>query len=118
MDDDFNTSGAVAALFELASEANRSHSTEAASLLRALGGLLGILQTDPAQYLQSPSRYQPGSTTLADLTNEQIETLITERATAKKDRNFAEADRLRTQLQNSGIELEDKAGGLTQWRRA
>ncbi len=118
MDDDFNTSGAVAALFELSSEANRSHSVEAAGLLRALGGLLGLLQTDPAQYLQSPSRYQTGSNALTDLTNEQIETLIAERATAKKDRNFAEADRLRAQLQSSGIELEDKAGGLTQWRRA
>ncbi|RTZ44573.1 cysteine--tRNA ligase [Candidimonas sp. SYP-B2681] len=118
MDDDFNTSGAVAALFELSSEANRIHSSEASGLLRALGGLLGLLQTDPAQYLQSPSRYQSGGNALAELTNEQIETLITARATAKKDRNFAEADRLRAQLQSSGVELEDKAGGLTQWRRA
>jgi cysteinyl-tRNA synthetase len=49
MDDDFNTSGDIAALFELASEANRSGSGHASGLLRALGGVLGLLQLEPAQ---------------------------------------------------------------------
>jgi cysteinyl-tRNA synthetase len=118
MDDDFNTSGAVAALFELSSEANRSNSGQASGLMRKLGGLLGLLQCDPAQYLQSPSRYQRSNIAQNALSNEQIEALITARNAAKKGRDFAEADRLRAQLQHSGIELEDKAGGVTQWRRA
>ncbi|SHI22741.1 cysteine--tRNA ligase [Pollutimonas bauzanensis] len=119
MDDDFNTSGAIAALFELSSEANRSGSAQAAGLMRALGGLLGLLQSDPSVYLQSPSRYQRGDGAAADsLSNEQIEALIAARAAAKKERDFAEADRLRAQLQHGGVELEDKAGGVTQWRRA
>lgn len=118
MDDDFNSSGAVAALFELSSEANRSGSGQASGLMRALGGLLGLLQSDPAQYLQSPSRYQRGPAVATSLSNEQIEALIAARATAKKERAFAEADRLRAELQENGIELEDKAGGVTQWRRA
>ena len=118
MDDDFNTSGAVAALFELSSEANRSGSGEVSGLMRKLGGLLGMLQADPALYLQSSSRYQRGGSTQDVLSNEQIEALITARSSAKQQRDFAEADRLRTELQHGGIELEDKAGGITQWRRA
>lgn len=119
MDDDFNTSGAIAALFELSSEANRSNSGEVSGLMRKLGGLLGILQADPAQYLQSPSRYQRGSAKQGGaLSSEQIEALIAARTAAKRERDFAEADRLRNELQDGGIELEDKAGGVTQWRRA
>lgn len=118
MDDDFNTSGAVAALFELSSEANRSGSASSSGLMRALGGILGLLQSDPATYLQSPTRYQPGSSGVqAVFTSEQIEGLIKDRALAKQDRNFAQADQIRKTLQEGGIELEDKAGGVTQWRR-
>ncbi len=118
MDDDFNTSGAVAALFELAGEANRDGSGLASGLMRALGGILGLLQADPASYLQSPSRYHGGAAAAASLPAERIQELIDLRAAAKKDRNFAEADRIRDELQAGGIELEDKAGGVTQWRRA
>ncbi|NYT81492.1 cysteine--tRNA ligase [Alcaligenaceae bacterium] len=118
MNDDFNSSGAVAALFELASEANRSGSGKASGLMRALGGLLGLLQADPAQYLQSSSRYQSGGKAGASLSADQVEALVWARTEAKKARNFAEADRLRDELQAAGIELEDKAGGVTQWRRA
>src|SRR3546814_61623 len=118
MDDDFNTSGAVAALFELASDANRTGSGQASGLMRALGGILGLLQSDPAQYLQSPSRYHRGGSNAAALSGEQIQALIDARAAAKKARDFAEADRIRDELQAGGIELEDKAGGVTQWRRA
>ena len=121
MDDDFNTSGAVAALFELSSQANRSGSGQASGLLRALGGVLGLLQSDPAQYLQSPSRYAKsdhGGGDAQALSNRQIDDLIALRAAAKQERNFADADRIRKELQQAGIELEDKAGGITQWRRA
>jgi cysteinyl-tRNA synthetase len=118
MDDDFNTSGAVAALFELAGEANRDGSGQAAGLMRALGGILGLLQSDPAGYLQSPSRYHRGAAAAASLSGDQIQELIDLRAAAKRSRNFSEADRIRDELQAGGIELEDKAGGVTQWRRA
>ena len=117
MDDDFNTSGAVAVLFELASKANRERSREASTLLRTLGGVLGLLQTDPARYLQSPSRYLGADASQVQLTSEEIEALIQQRTEAKAQRDFAKADRIRDQLRDAGIELEDKAGGLTQWRR-
>ncbi|MCC2596571.1 cysteine--tRNA ligase [Pusillimonas sp. MFBS29] len=117
MNDDFNTSGAVAALFELSSAANRSGSAQTSGLMRALGGVLGLLQSDPATYLQSPTRYQPGAGTQTAFTTEQIEALINERALAKQARNFSQADQIRKTLQEGGIELEDKAGGVTQWRR-
>lgn len=118
MDDDFNTAGAVAVLFELAAEANRSGSGRVAGLLRSLGGVLGLLQADPAQYLQSSSRYQRSGDVSQALSSQQIEALIAARAAAKQQRNFAEADRIREELQAGGVELEDKAGGITQWRRA
>lgn len=119
MNDDFNTAGAVAVLFELAAKANREACSYSAGLMRALGEILGILQKDPAVYLRSASRYlrhsRPTTSTLSD---DEIEALIEQRATAKMARDFALADRLRDQLHEQGIELEDKAGGLTQWRRA
>ncbi|HEY9279490.1 MAG TPA: DALR domain-containing protein, partial [Eoetvoesiella sp.] len=118
MDDDFNTSGAVAVLFELASEANRTGSAQVSGLLRALGGILGLLQSDPALYLQSSSRYLGTVVAEMTLSGDQIEALIAARVAAKKERNFSEADRIRSQLRDAGIELEDKAGSVTQWRRA
>src|SRR5690606_37186418 len=116
MNDDFNSAGAVAVLFELAGEANRSQSPQVSGLLKALGGVLGLLQTDPQTYLRSSSRYlgqSPKSAT--GLSDAQIEAMITARADAKKRRDFAEADRLRDALHEAGIELEDRPGGVTQW---
>lgn len=121
MNDDFNTAGAVAVLFELSATANRDQCQQSAGLMKALGGILGLLQKDPAQYLRSASRYvrdaRQGSTD-AQLSDEAIDALVAERVQAKADRDFAKADALRKQLQEAGIELEDKAGGVTQWRRA
>ncbi|MEO9122782.1 MAG: DALR domain-containing protein, partial [Burkholderiaceae bacterium] len=117
MDDDFNTSGAITVLFELSSEANRSGSDQVSGLLQALGGVLGLLQHDPADYLHSPSRYQSDGDAGGQLAVGQIEALIAARVVAKKERNFVEADRLRTELHKGGIELEDKPGGITHWRR-
>ncbi len=118
MDDDFNTSGAVAALFELSGQANRSGSGAASGMMRALGALLGLLQCDPLVYLQSASRYHRGEHAATALSSDQVDGLIAARSAAKKDRAFAEADRIRAELLENGIELEDKAGGVTQWRRA
>ncbi len=117
MDDDFNTAGAVAVLFDLANQANRDASQQASGLLRALGGILGLLQTDPQVYLQSPTRFLSGGTQAAPLTADAIEALVAERIQAKASRNFARADQIRAELREQGVELADVAGGLTQWRR-
>jgi cysteinyl-tRNA synthetase len=103
MDEDFGTPEAVAVLFELASEVNRNGSAERAGLLKALGGLLGLLQTDPTVYLQAG----------AGLDDAAIQTRIQARADAKKAKNFAEADRIRNDLLAQGILLKDSAAGTT-----
>jgi len=105
MDEDLNTALAVSVLFELAGELNRTKSPAAATQLRALGGVLGLLQRAPDQFLR-------GSST----DDGRIDALIAQRAAAKKARNFTEADRIRAQLAAEGVVLEDGAGGTT-WRR-
>ncbi|MBP6277124.1 MAG: cysteine--tRNA ligase [Limnohabitans sp.] len=107
MDEDFGTPEAVAVLFELASEVNRSGSAERAGLLKSLGGLLGLLQTDPTVYLQAG----------AGLDDAAIQAQIQARADAKKAKNFAEADRIRNDLLAQGIVLKDSAAGTT-WESA
>jgi cysteinyl-tRNA synthetase len=109
MNDDFNTPEAVAVLFELANEVNRSHSRELALLMRALGAVLGLLERDPVDFLQSGE--------VSDLSAEQIETRIIARKAARKDKNFAEADRIRDELLSMGVVLED-ASDATTWRRS
>jgi len=110
MDDDFNTPEAVAILFELAAEVNRSQSRDAAALLKALAGLLGLLQRPSTEFLQAA----PGADTW---TPERIEAEIVARAAAKKAKNYAEADRIRKDLLAAGITLEDGPKG-TLWRRS
>ena len=108
MDDDFNTPEAVAVLFELASEVNRTRTTRDAALLRALAAILGLLERDPVAFLQAGSA--------SELTPAEIEAFIARRTAARKGRDFAEADRIRGELESKGIVLEDKPGG-TIWRR-
>jgi cysteinyl-tRNA synthetase len=103
MDEDFATPEAVAVLFELAAEINRGKSAELAGLLRALGGCLGLLQGDPKAFLQAGSRVDEAT----------IAQRIAERAAAKKAKNFAEADRIRQELQAQGIVLKDSPTGTT-----
>jgi cysteinyl-tRNA synthetase len=108
LDDDFNTPEALAVLFGLAAEVNRTRSARTAGLLRSLGGLLGLLERDPAAFLRAAP---------AGIAPEAIERRIAERAAAKRNRNYAEADRIRAELLEAGVVLEDGARG-TVWRRA
>ncbi|OIQ83294.1 cysteine--tRNA ligase [mine drainage metagenome] len=109
MDDDFNTPEAVAVLFDLANEVNRSQDTQAAAQLKALANVLGLLQRAPEEFLQ-------GAAISGGFGAAEIEQLIAQRSGAKKDRNFAEADRIRKVLLEGGIVLEDTPQGTT-WRR-
>ena len=117
MDDDFNTPEALAVLFGLTREINRLRTddmTSAAGLgaqLRSLGAILGILQDDPEHYLRGGVKEAQGGLSDAD-----IEAMIQARIDARSAREWAEADRIRDQLQAAGIILEDGPTG-TSWRR-
>ncbi|MFM1906686.1 MAG: hypothetical protein RLZZ591_363 [Pseudomonadota bacterium] len=104
MDEDFGTPEAVAVLFELASEVNKSRSAELAGLLKALGSCLGLLQVQPDEFLRAG----------VGVSDEEIQVLISERAQAKRDRDFARADQIRQGLLAVGVVLKDSASG-TSW---
>jgi len=111
MDDDFNTREAIAVLHEVATELNRSRSSEDAALLKALGGVLGLLQQPPRDFLQGAVGGK-----LREFSDALIRQQIEDRNTARRAKNFAEADRIRQELADAGIVLEDTPLGTT-WRR-
>ena len=106
MDDDFNTPEAMAVLFDLANEVNKTKAIETASLLKNLAAVVGLLQRDADLFLQGES-----TQTL------DVDALIQARLNAKKNKNFAEADAIRKQLLEASIILEDTPQGTT-WRKA
>jgi len=115
MNDDFNTPVAIAVLFDLASEVNRSQGSEKqllANTLKALGDTLNFLQRDPTQFLQAGTKDQEG------LSASEIEEQIAARVKAKQEKDFAKSDAIRKTLLEQGVVLEDKPGGITEWRRA
>lgn len=120
MNDDFNSSTAISVLFGLARDINKASKAEdvesawqLAQHLKALAQTLNILQQPVQQFLQAVI----GEVAENGLTDEAIDGLIIERADAKRNRDFARADKIRVQLKDAGIELEDSRAGTT-WRRA
>ena len=118
MDDDFNTPEAFAVLQGVARELNSAKAAgrsrdaaDRAATLRALGGMLGFLQQDPAAY----AKRGVGTQVLDDAA---IDALVAARRAARAAKNYAEGDRIRDQLAAVGVVIEDQPGGVTHWRRA
>ena len=116
MDDDFNTAGAIAVLHAVANdinqhrrEGNEEKAAYSAAVLVRLGGVLGLLQQDPEAFFQAD--------TGSELSVADIEAMIQARAEARKAKDFAESDRIRDELLEKGIVLDDSREG-TSWRRA
>jgi cysteinyl-tRNA synthetase len=119
MDEDFNTPDALAELQGLARKLNTARDAGAglatlqpmAAELRALGGVLGLLQLDPEEWFRAGGA--PGG-----ISDAQIATQIDARLAARKAKNWAESDRIRDDLAAAGVIVEDKPGGITTWRRS
>jgi cysteinyl-tRNA synthetase len=105
MNDDFDTPIAFAVLHELRGEVNRTRSAALAGQLKALGGTIGLLQEDPETFLKGAG------------SGLDVEAMIAARSAAKKAKDYPRADEIRKELEAAGIILEDKPGGLTEWRR-
>ncbi|MBN9134369.1 MAG: cysteine--tRNA ligase [Nitrosospira multiformis] len=112
MNDDFNTPDALAVLFDLATEINKTRLPGDIALMKALGGVLGLLQQDPRQYFQ-----RAGSMEDSAFAPEKVEQLIQQRLVARANKDYREADRIRKELMEANIILEDGPHGTT-WRRA
>jgi cysteinyl-tRNA synthetase len=132
MDDDFNTPVALSVLFDLARELNKAKennpgkAVELASSLKFLGGLLGILRDDPDAFLKqevSPAlavnitTFYGATVTVESIPAQIIEQQIQARLDAKKAKNWALADKIRNELKEQGVILEDAPNGTTNWRR-
>ena len=100
----------VLTLFDIANELNRTKDPKLAAQLKGLAGVLGLLQRDPVSFLQAGPAAADGLDAAA------IDAKVGARNTAKKSKNYAEADRIRDELKAAGIVLEDGPGGTT-WRR-
>jgi cysteinyl-tRNA synthetase len=110
MDDDFNTPEAIAALFDLVREVNKTTGEEQQALagqLKYLGGVLGCLQADPQTFLQAGAGDDAA----------WIEEMIAKRIAAKKAKDFATADAVRDELVAKGIVLKDGPEG-TVWTKS
>lgn len=114
MDDDFNTPEALAVMYDLVREINGSEdpgeAKEKVAILKALAEPLGILQLAAIEYLQNTSSEHA-------LSNETIEAMIAQREQARKDKDYAQSDKIRDSLLEQGVILEDSREGTT-WRRA
>jgi len=118
MDDDFNTPDALAVAQAAARELNAAKARNdavaartAAGSLRAIGAVLGLFQQDPVAYLKRGLK-------AGSLSDTDIERRLEQRRAARKAKDFALSDRIRDELGAAGVLLEDKPGGVTEWRRA
>jgi cysteinyl-tRNA synthetase len=128
MQDDFNTPVALAVLFDLAREINRQKDSDAwqaaklAGVLKELGGILGLMQSDVDEYFQTVRGRAPlppfgaKGTVSGPMSSDEVNRQIELRLQARKNKNWAEADRIREELKAQGVILEDSAAGTT-WRR-
>jgi cysteinyl-tRNA synthetase len=103
----------VSVLFDLAADLNRTRDPALARQLKGLGAVLGFFGSEPHVFLQSTRTHDPK----AVLSVEAIEARVARRYAAKRAKNFTEADKIRAELLASGVILEDKPGGVTEWRR-
>ncbi len=125
MDDDFNTPEAFAVMQGVARDLNSAkaagdgaQASAAAAALLAMGTMLGLLQQHPDRYLKRGAAPEAPEGSAGRLLDGEIEQLLAARRAARTAKNFAESDRIRERLSAAGILLEDKPGGLTEWRRA
>ncbi len=135
MDDDFNTPVALSVLFDLARELNKTKEADPekagvlTSTLKYLGGLLGILQQDADDYLKGNlqanlAAMESGNDTCGVIEQaswsqgtDWVEQQVQLRLEAKKAKDWALADKIRNELKEQGIILEDAPDGTTSWRR-
>ncbi|HYP80500.1 MAG TPA: DALR domain-containing protein, partial [Steroidobacteraceae bacterium] len=126
MDDDFNTPKALAVLQRLARELNEAKAQgdtclarvgELVTMFRELSGVLGICQLDAEQWFRLAAPQQGATTDHAAWDDAAIANGIAARLAARKSRDFREADRLRDEMMQAGILLEDRPDGTTLWRR-
>ena len=120
MGDDFNTPDAMAVVQGVARDLNSAKAAQdhpktaaAARLIRSMGKVLGLFQQDPDAYLR-----RGHASSGAALSDDEVERLLAARREARAAKNFAESDRIRVELSAAGILLEDKPGGITEWRRS
>ena len=120
MNDDFNTPVAVSILFDLANEVNRTKSSSLARQLTALAGVLGLLGRHADDFLKrrvSFGEIVMSGVGCSGVSEQDIQIKIDARLAAKNAKDFALADQIRAELLLEGILLEDKLGGITEWRR-
>ena len=109
MDDDFGTAEAMSVLFELANEVNKNQDVQLSGCLKALGGVLGLLQDNPQAFLQNGGSEE-------GLSSDEINNLIAQRKIARETKNWAESDRIRDILAEHKITVRDGVDGTT-WTR-
>lgn len=107
MNDDFNTTEAIAILFELSTIINKTKDIKLSFILKFLANILGFLKQDPLSFLQKVDE---------SISTEEINELINQRSKARADKNWVESDRIRDLLLSKGVVLEDSSNG-TIWRK-
>ncbi len=124
LEDDFNTPSAIAVLFDIVKDANRALESgqsatahHLANELKNLAGRLGLLYQDPGVVLGAGGASSDVSGPAADAQSAVIENLIQQRRQAREEKDYQTSDKVRVQLEDMGVILEDRSDGSTFWRR-